>query len=178
VVSVVQNGEETENLCSLSGYVKKSDSGYAEEARARLLRDDAVVSTVAVSDANGLFTITDVPAGVYTLHIARNAYDDSYVTVEVPAYNNLTYILVQAGNAQNGAVVQKQTVSGVVSREEGGYAEDASIQLYQGSALYGSTATTNVGGAYTLYNVLKGSYSVRIAFEGYNILKTSVSINK
>jgi hypothetical protein len=164
-----------ETLYTFKGYVKKSDAGFAEGALVRLLNSGEITGS-DTSASNGLFTIAAVPPGVYTLHISLESYDDSYVTVTVPSYNNLTYILVQGkypeGSPQNDAdIIKKYSVSGVISLEEGGYASGASIQLYKGSALYGSTTTTNVGGAYTIYDIVNGTYTIRAALAGYNSLK-------
>ncbi|MDR1362794.1 MAG: carboxypeptidase regulatory-like domain-containing protein [Spirochaetaceae bacterium] len=174
--NVVAHGRiESQTLLSFKGYIKKSDSGNAAGALVQLTLDGELVGDAATAASDGSFTITDVPHGVYTLHISLEGYDDAYVEVTVPTYNNLTYIIVQgkypAGTVQdNAAIVQKQTVSGVISLEEGGYANGAAIQLYKGSALYGSTVSANVGGSYTIYDVVNGSYTIRAALAGYNTL--------
>jgi hypothetical protein len=168
---VVQSGAEQANLCSLSGYIKKAIPVMPKERGCGLCVIMRLLALPLYWTRTG-YLPSRTSRRVFIRSISRGKrtmIDDSYVTVEVPSYNNLTYILVQAGNANDGAIIKKQTVSGVMSREEGGYAEGASIQLYQGSALYGSTPTTNVGGAYTLYYVLNGAYTVRIELEGYNI---------
>jgi hypothetical protein len=141
-----------------------------------LLSNDEITCSAVTSASNGLFTVTDVPSGIYTLHISLDHYDDSYVTVTVPSYNNLTYLLVPgrypAGSIQDeSTLIKKYSVSGIISLEEGSHAAGASIQLYRGSALYGSTVTANVGGSYTIYDAVKGSYTIRAALDGYNSLK-------
>jgi hypothetical protein len=160
-----------ETLYSFKGIVKKSDLGLAAGAEARLLSDNKTIVSESVSNSNGSFTIDGVPSGIYTLHLALEGYDASYVKVNVPSYNNLTYILVDDKYSESGALVKKQSVSGVISLEEGGYPNGAYVQLYKGSYLYGSAVTTNVGGSYTFYNVLKGSYTIRVTYDGYNTVK-------
>jgi hypothetical protein len=173
--AVVMRSQETQKLYTFKGVIKKSDGTFASGAAVTLMLETEIIGA-AVSGSNGSFAIQDVPSSVYTLHISLEYCDDSYVTVTVPSYNNLTYIIVQskypAGNGQDdAAIIKKQSISGVISLQEGGYPHGASAQLYKGSALYGSTVTTNVGGSYTIYNVLNGNYTVRITFDGYQTLK-------
>jgi hypothetical protein len=61
----------------------------------------------------------------------------------------------------------RYSVSGTITKSDGGNAEGASVQLKQDSNNVGGAATTDGSGAYTIPNVLPGTYTIAVTLAGY-----------
>lgn len=111
----------------------------------------------------------EVAEGEYTLTFAKDGYVTQTKTVNTDdAVSGKVTLNVSMAAAQKEYVV----ISGKVTDAEGGAALEGAV--ISGSALE-SSVTTDAGGAYTLPQLEKGSYSFTVSMNGYTSQTVSVS---
>lgn len=111
----------------------------------------------------------EVAEGEYTLTFAKDGYATQTKTVNTDdAASGKVTLNVSMAAAQKEYVV----ISGKVTDAEGGAALEGAV--ISGSALE-SSVTTDAGGAYTLPQLEKGSYSFTVSMNGYTSQTVSVS---
>ena len=107
----------------------------------------------ATTDANGNYTITDVPNGTYTItpSLANWVFEPTTLTVQVNGANV---------SGQNITGRRLWAVSGTITNPSGVPVANTIVLAYSGtSTIVASTATTDAAGNYTL-RLLNGTYSI------------------
>ncbi|MDZ7729951.1 MAG: carboxypeptidase regulatory-like domain-containing protein [Natrialbaceae archaeon] len=120
----------------------------------------------AMTDANGTYTLANVSPGTYNLTASLANYSDATATnVAVGPGEDVTDVNVTLV-AQNGSI------SGTITDADTGAAIDnASVTLETGQ-----TATTGATGAYTITNVVPGTYNLTADHADYAPNTTSVTV--
>ncbi|MHC9539176.1 MAG: carboxypeptidase regulatory-like domain-containing protein [Vulcanimicrobiota bacterium] len=126
----------------------------------------AIGTLTATTDANGAYTIQNVPAGTQTITATKTGYTAVSSSVSVTAGQTTTKnISMTPGTAQVG------TVQGTVTDQT------TSAKLSGVSVAIGTlTATTDANGAYTIQNVPVGTQSIAATKTGYAAFSDSVTV--
>src|SRR5581483_9754005 len=152
---------------SITGTVTDAGTGQPVAGIALTLQDGAA-SYASESDANGQFTVTELPPGTYTVATTDDAHINATVTVTVVAGQAATAALQVAAPGQVSGTVANagQPVPAVVV-----YATDA-----DGTVV--ADTTTDSGGHYQLTGLGGGTYRVILGDEGTpGLAQTSVTID-
>jgi len=119
----------------------------------------------ATSDANGGYTIANVPAGTYIVTATASGYNSASQSVQVTAGQTSTANLVLSAPPGPGAIA--------------GMVRDAAT----GAAIAGATVkvgvastTTDASGKYILSGLTEGSYTETVSASGYADVSQSVSV--
>jgi hypothetical protein len=139
---------------SLSGSVLVGDATGTPLAGATV----AIAGKTAMTDSTGAFSITEIPAGSYTLTVSRQGYLTTTTTGYIITNN-------QTGRMFSLLPVQPRsyTMSGTVRQGSatGTLLGDASITIA------GKTAVTDCKGTFKLGNIPAGSYTLTVSRKGY-----------
>jgi uncharacterized repeat protein (TIGR02543 family) len=144
--------------------------GLANGASVQLKQGGGTVGGPVTTGSDGAYTITDVPAGDYTIEVSLAGYTTGTISSVTVAGDvtgkNLTLVRIV------------YTISGTITTDNpGGAANGASVQLKQGGSDVGSVVTTAANGTYTISNVLPGNdYTIEVSMTGYTT-GTSSSFN-
>lgn len=147
-------------------------------ALVEVLSGNNVVKT-ATTDAQGNFTITDVPVGTYSVRASAPNYKPNTVTgVQVPTAGTAT-VTIALSRAQPGSI------SGRVVRVDGTPVGGATVEVVQpatgevvASATTDAAFTTLPDGYqrnYLIANVPLGTYTVRVNAPGFTSTPTQVT---
>ncbi|NNJ11527.1 hypothetical protein EKD04_014415 [Chloroflexales bacterium ZM16-3] len=121
-----------------------------------------------VTNSSGVYTLSGVPAGTYTLSVSREGYAFS------PASRSVTVSGDVSGQDFSGTMLT-YTISGRVTDSKGDGIADVSVS----NGTY--SVTTGTDGRYTLINVQFGSYTLTPSKSGYTFspqnLPVTVSSN-
>jgi hypothetical protein len=144
-------------LYSVSGTVSTSDSGSAQTAVVQRRQGGSAVSGKTASpDADGNYTITGVAEGSYTIEVSLAGYETGTIDdVEVDGDVTGKDITLQKTAMLGGAGTH--TISGVVSKSDGGFASGASVQLRSSGSPVGSAVQAGTDGSYTITGVAAGT---------------------
>jgi len=119
----------------------------------------------ATSDANGGYSIANVPAGTYTVTATASGYNSASQSVQVTAGQTSTANFVLSPPPAPGAIA--------------GTVKDAAT----GATIAGATvtdgtrsATSNANGGYSIASVPAGTYTVTATASGYNSASQSVQV--
>jgi hypothetical protein len=147
----------------ISGTITKSDGGNAAGASVQLKQNGFDVGSSVLTNADGTYTIGNVFAGTYTIEVSLTGY----VTDAISAFT-----VSNANVTGKDLVLQISTpvysVSGTITKNNGGNAVGASVQLKQDGSDVGSSVSTNADGTYTIGNVAAGTYTIEVSLPGYN----------
>ncbi|MDZ7729950.1 MAG: carboxypeptidase-like regulatory domain-containing protein [Natrialbaceae archaeon] len=153
VTLVAQNG-------SISGTITDADTGAAIDNASVTLE----TGQTATTGATGAYTITNVVPGTYNLTADHADYAPNTTSVTVGPNGSVTADL--ALTAQNG------TITGTVTdADTGATIENATVTLETGQS-----ATTDATGAYTIANVVPGTYNLTADHANYTANTTSVTV--
>lgn len=160
---------------SVSGVVFANDANGPPLARAvvTLASPSVRPSLVAIADAVGRFTFTDVPAGLFTLTASKARYLTMAYGQTAPGHGAGLPIAIAAGQQVTDlkwALPKGGAVSGRVLNERGQPMRDVPIVLMQYSTLNGEKSlgpvsccvwpTSGSDGTYRVYGVAPGDYLV------------------
>ena len=160
---------------AISGRVLSASGRPLEGARVRALRN-GVTPRGAPTDAQGRFTIAQLPAGSYTLDASRTGYVTIQYGQERAAQPGKS-VLVRDDETTAGAdlVLPRGTaVSGTIVDEHGEPLQGVNVRAMQLRYTSGRTTAVNVGprdrqtddrGRYRLYGLLPGSYVIVASVE-------------
>ncbi|MGA9314352.1 MAG: carboxypeptidase-like regulatory domain-containing protein [Solirubrobacteraceae bacterium] len=123
----------------------------------------------ATTNANGEYTIADLPAGSYNVGFSRQELSQNYLTQSEE-------VSVAAGSTTSGVDAAMQPgaqISGRVSvAADGAPLADIEVCAHGTTVEYWSCTTTNPGGEYTVSGLFTGSYNVAFTLgwesNGYN----------
>jgi hypothetical protein len=132
-------------------------AGPASGASVRLRAGAAPLGAPVTAAADGTYTLTGIPDGAYTVEASLSGYATATVSVTV-----------SGGDVPDGDLALVQTtVSGTISKSDGGAASGASVQLKAGAAPLGAPVTAAADGTYTVSGVPDGAYTVEVSLSGY-----------
>ncbi len=144
-----------ERTHDLSGTVAKAGVGVAGVVV-------AADSTTAVTDANGDYTLVDMPNGNYTLTCSRDADSDSYQDFRyTPQSRAVNVDGADVGGLNFEATAITYSISGVVTDSSGNRL--AGVSVSDGTR----TAVTNEAGQFTLAGVPAGTVTVTPTRTGF-----------
>jgi uncharacterized repeat protein (TIGR01451 family) len=114
-------------------------------------------TTFTLTDANGNFTITNVPAGSVTVIATKEGFgaDAEQVTVTAGGTVNVNLVLTA------GAVSDTGILSGIVVRSNGSPVAGAPVEILQGGSCEGTpltTVTSDAGGGFLVEDLAPGTY--------------------
>jgi hypothetical protein len=142
----------------VSGVISKSNGGYAEGASVQLKQGVTDVGSPVSADEDGAYTIPGVLPGTYTIQVTLAGYQDG----------TITSFAVSGTTADKDLELQKyHALNGVISKSDGGFAEGASVQLRQAGNV-GDPVIADEDGAYTIPNVIPGTYTIQVTLAGYD----------
>jgi hypothetical protein len=118
----------------------------------------------ATTDGNGNYTLTDLPAGTYTLTPSKAGYDFSPPSIGVTVPPDAIAVDFTAAPGTS-------SISGVVALVNG--TPVAGVTVSSGS---GRSATTDGSGNYTLAHLPAGTYTLTPSKAGYGFLPPSKSV--
>jgi protocatechuate 3,4-dioxygenase beta subunit len=160
----VQLTGTSEPTGGLKGQIVEKDSGKGQDGVIITVKSGEKIIAAGVTGlmSNGVFTISNIPAGVYA------------VTFESPAIQSIVKenVEIKAGQVTDLGIVNGQAnsgLTGIIQDQDGNPVEGATVILYDSSGNVVATATTDVSGNFTFDNVLPGSgYTVEISLDGYD----------
>ncbi|GHT49050.1 hypothetical protein FACS1894102_3150 [Spirochaetia bacterium] len=179
-----------EGVILKSVYTKTGNPMYAKDAVVQLIYNGINYGNAVLSVSGGTFSVANVKEGTYSIYISLDGFDDAYFTdINIPfnvsAYGKPKFVIVKKSETitdtdqNNSPIVTKYTVSGVISLQEGGYAEGARVQLMRVDALYGLSVTTNSSGMFTIYNAVNSEdYRICVTLNGYITSKSNYFVLK
>ena len=115
------------------------------------------------TDSDGNYEICDIPAGTYTVLVSHDGYADYTDTVTIVADTNLDVALN----------LMRYTVSGTVIPEDLPEGSRDSITVVLGMDI----AYTDSDGVFEFDDVLAGTYTLHIEYEGYSPLDTIIDVD-
>ena len=118
----------------------------------------------AVTDANGSFRLTGVPAATYTLQIARSGYQSLSASIDVAAGQTLSL-----GSIPLAAISTTATLSGVIKDNTGQPLQNVIVAVGTKSTLSDGT------GAYEIAGIGPGTATVTATLSGYKTASANVS---
>jgi formylglycine-generating enzyme required for sulfatase activity len=139
--------------------------GVANGASVQLKQGGANIGNAVSMGADGVYTITSVPAGVgYTIEVSLSGYTTGTIS-SFDVTGNVTgkdLMLVKIADPV-------YTVGGTITTNNpGGAANGASVQLKQGGAGVGTAVRSGADGAYTSTGVPAGEgYTIEVSLSGY-----------
>jgi formylglycine-generating enzyme required for sulfatase activity len=148
---------------TVSGTITTDDpAGPASSASVQLKQGGGAVGGAVSTEADGTYTIPDVPEGSeYTVEVSLSGYTTG-VSSPFDVTGNVT---------DNDLELVKITyiVSGTITTDvPGGPASGASVQLKQDGGAVGGAVNTDGSGDYTISNVQAGSgYTIEVSLSGY-----------
>ena len=109
----------------------------------------------------GEFSLTDVPAGTYTLNVVAESYDDYSESIEVIANSDteVNVVLLSGG------------ISGIVKEEgsESTFIVGATVSVtLSGGDIFNSSAITNESGEFVFEQLPIGSYDLTVSADTYD----------
>jgi hypothetical protein len=155
---------------SLSGIVVDDEDRPVRRAVVTLTGDQLRPSRGAITDDEGRFTLTGLPAGRFTLTVARGAYVSSAYGAKRPGRPG-TGIVLSAGQAVTDLSVRLwrgAVVAGVVRDERGRPAQNVEVAAVPAKrvstpgllTLSNPATRTNDRGEYRIFGLLPGTYLV------------------
>jgi Carboxypeptidase regulatory-like domain/Prenyltransferase and squalene oxidase repeat len=118
----------------------------------------------AVTDANGNFRLSGVPAAIYTLEIARTGYQSRSASIDVVAGQTLNL-----GSIPLAAISTTAKLSGVVKGNNGQPLQNVIVAVGTKSTLTDGT------GAYEIVGIGPGAATITATLSGYKTVSASVS---
>jgi hypothetical protein len=148
---------------SISGHVTDSSTGSAIAGASVSFSGGS-----ALTDSNGAYAFTGVPAGTYSLTASHSGYANatSSVTVSAGVAATLNFQLTPTVSTGPG------TITGRVTNISTGGAVSGATVSYSG----GST-TTDTNGAYTFSGVAPGTYNVTASHTGFFNVTNPVTVS-
>ena len=156
----------TKTVYTVSGTVSVNDSGSGgspNNAQVQLKKQGTAEGNPVQADSGGAYTINGVVAGTYTIEVSLAGYDTGTI-----ASFEVSNADVTSKDIQLTKTVYK--VSGTVSVNDsgsGGSPNGASVQLKKNNEAVGSTVYADGSGAYTITNVLPGTYTIEVSLSSY-----------
>jgi hypothetical protein len=111
----------------------------------------------------GEFSLTNVPAGTYTLNVVAEGYDDYSESVVVTDGGNTVVDVVFLAE-EPGGISGSVVILGTTSAIEGA---TVSVELDSGIYSFNSSALTDINGEFTIEQLPVGSYALTVSAEGY-----------
>lgn len=136
-------------------------------ATVQVLTGSTVVAS-GTSNASGVYSITGVSPGTYTLSISKANYVTSTAPLVISSGLTTTTnvsLQPQSGTA-SGQVTNGVTLAAI---------QGATVEFYQGAILKGS-ATTNASGNYSLATLVPGSYTLKVSGTNYQTSQQSITV--
>lgn len=137
-------------------------SGNVKNSSGQNLQSATVATTPAghsaTTDANGNYTITNVPVGTYSVTASKIGYQSVTQTGKTVSKNQTTTVNFTLTPTPTG------TISGNVKNSSGVNLQGATVSTNPGDY----STTTDANGNYTIANVPAGTYSVTASKNGYN----------
>jgi protocatechuate 3,4-dioxygenase beta subunit len=166
---------------TVSGTISVDDSaggGSPSGATVQLRNDTGPVGTAVSADAEGVYAISGVAPGTYTIEVSLEGYTTGTIdNVEVSAADvtgkdlELKKTVVVPGT---------YTVSGTIGVSDsgsGGSPSGASVQLRQGGTAKGAAVSADGSGAYSISGVAPGTYTIEVSLAGYDTGTDSVTVS-
>jgi hypothetical protein len=179
---------------SLSGTVTKHGGGAIQGAMVQVLRlDSNYPEALAITDANGNYTIFNLDNGQYVVSVNPHAGAPTYMpgyylksgadhfTTTRSSATKLSYSGAKISNV-NMAVGQGHSISGKIRRGSGGtgikgVSVTAIDQTPDGTPFYGSPVKTDAAGNYVVPGLAKGNYRIAADPNPVTIVAAAPRIN-
>jgi uncharacterized repeat protein (TIGR01451 family) len=149
----------------VSGQILSAVSGQPEPGVSVTIAGSAAS---AISDSNGNFLLSSVPAGSDTLQFSQGGYQPQTLVVAVPANS-----IVAVGSIFLTPGTGSSVISGTVTDGSNHHAVIGATVTIPGS---GQLAISNAQGYYQLAGVSGGSVTLSISAAGYATLTTNVTV--
>jgi hypothetical protein len=167
------SADESKKLCAVGGSVVRSGTNEPLTKARIVLRsedDRSAPQQVTATNAQGQFTIGDIPPGRYDVRVERNGYlSKSYG--EDDHGNSSTILTLKPAQQLTDLIFRLQrcgVISGRVLDEDGEAAEKVTVELLAQSTRHGRTSTYELGqtqtndlGEYRMFDLGPGRYLVR-----------------
>lgn len=125
----------------------------------------------AITDANGEFTIQQVPSGTQTVQVKHDDYEPLEMTTQIRG-ESLTLFITPKGNLPG----LPYTIGGVVRKADGKPAQGALVQLLNAQTQQQMRVTqTDANGFYSFF-VPAGEYIIRVQFQGYQTAEKRITL--
>ncbi len=164
-VQISKNNTTTLNVSMTmltSGYGEVS--GYVLDAMEQTPLAGATITIentafTTTTNESGIYSISDIPVGTYTITASKEGYDSQSNTIQVLANQEISsdFILLPEGSNTFG------TISGTVTNQNGQPVKNVLIQLVG----FYNQALTDENGNYQLVAVQEGSYTITFSKTGY-----------
>jgi protocatechuate 3,4-dioxygenase beta subunit len=169
----IGSADESKKLCTVGGSVVRSGTNEALSKARVMLRsedDNSASPHVTVTNAEGHFTLEDIPPGRYKVRVERNGYvGKSYG--EDDQGNSSTVLTLKPAQQLTDLIFRLQrcgVISGRILDEDGEAAEKVTVELLAQNTRRGKMSTYMVGsaetndlGEYRLFDLWPGRYLVR-----------------
>ncbi|MCV6637765.1 carboxypeptidase regulatory-like domain-containing protein [Candidatus Albibeggiatoa sp. nov. NOAA] len=121
-------------------------------------------NTTLITDDQGLFLINDMPAGDVTIQINHNAYLAASIPVTIIDGENFSvpFKLIPDTGTLEGLITDAKTLLGLNK-----------VRIFIDDTLM---LETNADGFYRILSIPSGEYTVRMEFDGYTTIETSLTI--
>jgi 3-hydroxymyristoyl/3-hydroxydecanoyl-(acyl carrier protein) dehydratase len=156
---------------TVSGTISTNNpGGGANGASVQLKQGGSNVGGAVSTEANGTYTIPDIPAGTgYTIEVSLTGY----TTGTISSFD----VMGDVTNKDLTLARIVYTVSGTISTDNpGGGANGAAVQVKQGGTNVGYAITTWPDGTYTIGVPVGEGYTIEVSLAGYHT-GTSSSFN-
>jgi|GEM_PF-2505743 protocatechuate 3,4-dioxygenase beta subunit len=148
---------------SLTGFVQDSEGTGIAGARVEIESGPQDVGRSTLTDANGVYTLDQLPEGTYSFAASADGYDTAStgpMQIDGGEATSYTFVLPPLGAGDLGAI------EGQVLDEEGQPLAGVRVSMIQapGQLL---DATTAPDGTYQFAGLAPGTYSLRFSLPGY-----------
>ena len=90
VTSLTAQWEDVVTTYTISGTIKSSDTNSGIPATVQLKKDGSNVDNAVTANANGEYTISDIPDGTYSIEVSYAGYDSGTISSVVVSGSNVT----------------------------------------------------------------------------------------
>jgi hypothetical protein len=133
------------------------------------LSSGGTISKSVTSDANGVFNISNLVGGSYSMNIRRNGYVSVQANLNLQAGQLTDFGIIYLSQQSSSGILRGQVVNNSNNALPG-----ASITV---SGAGNATATTDLNGRYEISNLAPGNYTINASLNGYKNASANASLS-
>jgi len=190
--TITQEGKTvTTTTGTISGTITDATTGDQVEGATVMAIGLTGAPITATTDSDGAYTISDVPAGTYTIAVSADGYEDAFqpsITVTAGETTTVDISLTATGLpiTPTPPLVSTPTptpsatpgigiiVGTITDADTGAPIEDAVVSILDGEF----EATTDSKGLFIIYNITAGDSTLTITANGYETASVKVTVSE
>jgi len=161
------NRNVNSSISTLTGVIKDSQTNLPIEGA--VVR---VGSVEVLTDSTGLYTISSIEAGTYTVSIIKTGYLQEDRSLNMPANTILRYNV----SLKDFDFTVSAKILGMIIDENSSLPLDG-VLISLSDENTTQTYTTTTTGNFDFNNLSQGTYHIRIQRDGYYVVQTTFSVN-